>query len=514
VKRTGAKVDHESRPRRLLRRAAKGVSADCPCEEMNAEDPLFILYTSGSTGKPKGVLHTTGGYARLHLDDASICVRLSRRRRLLVHRRRGLGHRPQLHRLWPAAERRHHPDVRGRAELPDQFAVLGSDRQAQGQYLLHRADRDPRADAGRRRSGEEDLARLRCGCSVRSASRSIRKRGNGITAWSATAAARSSIPGGRPRPAAFSSPRCPARSRRSPARRRCRSSACKPEIVDAEGKVLEGATTGNLCIADSWPGQMRTVYGDHQRFVDTYFRTYQGQVFHRRRLPARRGRLLLDHRPGRRRDQRVGPPHGHGGSRIRAGRASEGVGSRRGRISASHQGPGHLCLCHADGGRDPERRPARRNWSPGSARRSAPSPRRTCCNSRRACRKPAPARSCAASCARSPRTISPTSATPPRSPIRWWSTIWSPTGRTCLLPCFSRRRANRFQLRCIDATQPDINFHGLLRPRLRCDQNRIAIDDAKNLCSHGSRYCRSFAGFGGMHGKRHGGHHQYAQGQW
>jgi acetyl-CoA synthetase len=53
----------------------------------------------------------------------------------------------------------------------------------------------------------------------------------------------------------------------------------KPEIVDAEGKVLTGAVTGNLCIADSWPGQMRTVYGDHQRFVDTYFKTYPGKYF-------------------------------------------------------------------------------------------------------------------------------------------------------------------------------------------------------------------------------------------
>jgi acetyl-CoA synthetase len=53
----------------------------------------------------------------------------------------------------------------------------------------------------------------------------------------------------------------------------------QPEIVDAEGKVLDGATTGNLCIADSWPGQMRTVFGDHQRFVDTYFRAYPGKYF-------------------------------------------------------------------------------------------------------------------------------------------------------------------------------------------------------------------------------------------
>jgi acetyl-CoA synthetase len=55
--------------------------------------------------------------------------------------------------------------------------------------------------------------------------------------------------------------------------------AVKPELVDAEGKLLEGACSGNLCIADSWPGQMRTVFGDHQRFVDTYFRTYPGKYF-------------------------------------------------------------------------------------------------------------------------------------------------------------------------------------------------------------------------------------------
>ena len=54
---------------------------------------------------------------------------------------------------------------------------------------------------------------------------------------------------------------------------------CQPQIVDAEGKVLEGAASGNLCIADSWPGQMRTVFGDHQRFVDTYFKTYPGKYF-------------------------------------------------------------------------------------------------------------------------------------------------------------------------------------------------------------------------------------------
>ena len=95
---------------------------------------------------------------RLYDDDAPIRLRLPRRRHLLVHRRRRLGHRPQLHRLRPARERRHHADVRGRAELSDHVALLGRLRQAQGQHLLHRADRDPRTDAGRRRAGEEGFA--------------------------------------------------------------------------------------------------------------------------------------------------------------------------------------------------------------------------------------------------------------------------------------------------------------------------------------------------------------------
>jgi hypothetical protein len=81
----------------------------------------------------------------------------------------------------------------------------------------------------------------------------------------------------------------------------------QPEIVDAEGKVMTGAAAGNLCIADAWPGMMRTVYGDHERFVQTYFHLCR-QVFHRGRLPPRRRRLLLDHRPGRRRDQRRRTP--------------------------------------------------------------------------------------------------------------------------------------------------------------------------------------------------------------
>ena len=106
---------------------------------MGAEDPLFILYTSGSTGKPKGVLHTSGGYllyAALthhyvfdyHEGDVYWCT---------ADVGWVTGHSYILY--GPAGQRRHHLDVRRRAELPDQLALLGSDRQAQGEHLLHRA---------------------------------------------------------------------------------------------------------------------------------------------------------------------------------------------------------------------------------------------------------------------------------------------------------------------------------------------------------------------------------------
>ena len=104
----------ESRPRRLR-----------TPEPMGAEDPLFILYTSGSTGKPKGVLHTTAGYLFWASYTHELRVRLPAKRGVLVHRRCGLGDRAQLHRLRPARQRRHHADVRGRAQLSRRLALLG-----------------------------------------------------------------------------------------------------------------------------------------------------------------------------------------------------------------------------------------------------------------------------------------------------------------------------------------------------------------------------------------------------
>ena len=106
------------------------------------------------------------------------------------------------------------------------------------------------------------------------------------------------------------------------AARRCRSTMSS-----------KAPASGNLCLAASWPGQMRTVWGDHGRFFETYFKTYPRPLFHRRRLPPRRGRLLLDHRPGRRRDQRFRPPHRHRRGRKLARLAPQGRRGRGRRLS-------------------------------------------------------------------------------------------------------------------------------------------------------------------------------------
>ena len=170
----------DGRDRWYHEEAAK-VAADCPAEAMGAEDPLFILYTSGSTGKPKGVLHTSGGYLLYaaathhyvfdyHEGDVYWCT---------ADVGWVTGHSYIVY--GPLANGATTLMFEGVPNYPVTLALLGGDRQAQGEHLLHRADGDPGLDARRRCAGEEDQPRLACACWAAWANRSIRKPGCGIT---------------------------------------------------------------------------------------------------------------------------------------------------------------------------------------------------------------------------------------------------------------------------------------------------------------------------------------------
>ena len=177
------------------------VSAQAQAKAFDSEHPLFILYTSGSTGKPKGILHTSGGYLTgtyatckyifdMRDEDVYWCTAdvgwitghsyivygpLANGVTQVMYE--GAPNHPDFGRFWKIIEelRRHH--------------------------LLHRAHRHPRLHQGRRPVPRTPTISPRCACSARSASRSTRKPGSGITSTSAAADARSSIPGGRPKPA-------------------------------------------------------------------------------------------------------------------------------------------------------------------------------------------------------------------------------------------------------------------------------------------------------------------------
>jgi acetyl-CoA synthetase len=278
VKRTGGPVAMTAGRDHYYADLAANVADDCAPEPMNAEDPLFILYTSGSTGKPKGVLHTTGGYlvyaSMTHQyvfdykeGDIYWCTAdvgwvtghsyivygpLANGATTLMFE--GIPTYPSISRFW---------DVVDKHKVNTFYTAPTAIRSLMG------AGEDPVKKTSR--------ASLRLLGSVGEPINPEawewyhRVVGEGrcpiVDTWWQTETGGILI---TPLPGAIA---------QKPGSATKPFFGVKPEIVDAEGKVLEGACEGNLVIADSWPGQMRTVFGDHERFVQTYFSTYKGKYF-------------------------------------------------------------------------------------------------------------------------------------------------------------------------------------------------------------------------------------------
>lgn len=278
VRRTGGNVTMQDGRDVWYHDEAAKVSDHCPPAEMKAEDPLFLLYTSGSTGKPKGVLHTTAGYLvytamthqyvfDYHDGDIYWCTAdvgwvtghsyilygpLANGATTLMFE--GIPTYPTISRFW---------------EVIDKHKV----------NTFYTAPTAIRSLMG---AGEEPVKKTR-----RKSLRLLGSVGEPINpeAWEWY----HRVVGERRAPIVDTwwqtetggiliTP-LPGATKLKPGSATRPFFGIKPEIVDAEGKVLEGAAEGNLVIAESWPGQMRTVYGDHKRFEETYFATYPNKYF-------------------------------------------------------------------------------------------------------------------------------------------------------------------------------------------------------------------------------------------
>jgi acetyl-CoA synthetase len=278
VKRTGGKIAWNAARDIWLHDELQKVSADCKPEEMNAEDPLFILYTSGSTGKPKGVLHTTGGYlvyAALthqyvfdyHDGDIYWCTAdvgwvtghsyivygpLANGATTLMFE--GVPNYPTASRFWHVIDKW---KVTIFYTAPTAIrALMGA-----GDDFVKRSDRSSLRLLG---SVGEPI-------NPEAWEWYHRVVGNGrcpvVDTWWQTETGGILI-----------SP-LPGATKLKPGSATLPLFGIKPAVVDDKGTELTGATSGNLILTDSWPGQMRTVYGDHARFVQTYFSTYKGAYF-------------------------------------------------------------------------------------------------------------------------------------------------------------------------------------------------------------------------------------------
>ena len=278
VTRTGAGVPMQDGRDIVYEDAAAEASADCAPEPMGAEDPMFILYTSGSTGKPKGVLHTTGGYLvyaamthqyifDYHDGDIFWCSAdvgwvtghsyivygpLANGATTLMFE--GVPNYPTNSRFWEVVDK-HRVNIFYTA--PTAIRALMREGEAPVKRTS-RASLKLLGTVGEPINPEAWLWYYRVvgeeRCPI-------------VDTWWQTetgAALITNLPGAtKMKPGSATRP----------------FFGIRPALVDEQGKLLEGPASGNLVLLDSWPGQMRTVYGDHQRFFDTYFTTYPGMYF-------------------------------------------------------------------------------------------------------------------------------------------------------------------------------------------------------------------------------------------
>ena len=278
IKRTGGPIGWNNDRDIWYHEAMQSASKICPAEEMSAEDPLFILYTSGSTGKPKGVLHTTGGYMvyasithqyvfDYQEDDVYWCTAdvgwitghsyilygpLANGATTLMFE--GVPTYPDSGRFWQVVEK-HKVSIFYTA--PTAIRALMRD----GDAPVKRHDRSSLRLLGTVGEPINPEAWMWYHRVVGDARCPI------VDTWWQTETGGILI---TPLPGAIST---------KPGSATKPFFGIQPVIVDTENKELEGAAEGNLCINQSWPGQMRTVYGDHKRFVETYFSTFKGRYF-------------------------------------------------------------------------------------------------------------------------------------------------------------------------------------------------------------------------------------------
>jgi acetyl-CoA synthetase len=278
VRRTGGAVPFDATRDLWYHDEAAKVSADCKPEKMKAEDPLFILYTSGSTGKPKGVLHTTGGYLvyasmthqyvfDYHDGDIFWCTAdvgwvtghsyivygpLANGATTLMFE--GVPNYPTNSRFWEVIDKH---QVNTFYTAPTAIrALMGA-----GEGPVERTSRKSLRLLGT--VGEP--------INPEAWEWYHRVVGDGrcpiVDTWWQTETGGILI---TPLPGA---------TKLKPGSATRPFFGCQPALVDEKGTFLEGAASGNLVILDAWPGMMRTVYGDHERFVQTYFSTYKGMYF-------------------------------------------------------------------------------------------------------------------------------------------------------------------------------------------------------------------------------------------